>query len=63
MLVGASYKKCIGEVCGREVEDRLSGTLALHFAALQHGVSILRVHDIAPHQDIIKIHQALAQVP
>ncbi|GMB92580.1 Dihydropteroate synthase FolP [Helicobacter bizzozeronii] len=63
LLVGASYKKCIGEVCERGVEDRLSGTLALHFAALQHGASILRVHDIAPHQDIIRIHQALAQVP
>ncbi|TSA86919.1 dihydropteroate synthase [Helicobacter mehlei] len=63
LLIGASRKKCIGEVCGREVEDRLAGTLALHLVALQHGASILRVHDIAPHQDMIKIHQALAQVP
>ncbi|WP_104732349.1 dihydropteroate synthase [Helicobacter salomonis] len=62
LLVGASRKKCIGEICDREVQDRLSGTLALHLIALQRGASILRVHDIAPHQDLLKIYETLCRV-
>lgn len=63
LLVGASRKRSVGELCGHGVDGRLAGTLALHLSALQHGASILRVHDIVPHQDLIKIYQALAQVP
>ncbi|MFC3847956.1 dihydropteroate synthase [Helicobacter baculiformis] len=59
LLVGASRKKCVGEVCNREVEERLAGTLALHLIALQNGASLLRVHDIAPHIDMLKITHAL----
>ncbi|WP_104708652.1 dihydropteroate synthase [Helicobacter felis] len=62
LLVGASRKKCVGEICAREVQDRLSGTLALHLVALQRGASILRVHDIASHQDLLKIYKALCEV-
>ncbi|WP_104749589.1 dihydropteroate synthase [Helicobacter cynogastricus] len=62
LLIGASRKKCIGEICNQEVQDRLSGTLALHLIALQRGASVLRVHDIAPHQDLLKIYKALCEV-
>ncbi|BDQ28457.1 dihydropteroate synthase [Helicobacter ailurogastricus] len=63
LLVGCSRKKSVGEVCAREVKDRLAGTLALHLKALENGASILRVHDIAEHLDILAIHNALLQIP
>ncbi|WP_120945093.1 dihydropteroate synthase [Helicobacter labacensis] len=59
LLVGASRKKCVGEICAREVEQRLAGSLALHLVALQHGASLLRVHDTQAHLDMLKIYQAL----
>ncbi|BCZ19254.1 Dihydropteroate synthase FolP [Helicobacter sp. NHP19-012] len=63
LLVGCSRKKSVGEVCAREVEDRLAGTLALHLKALENGASILRVHDIPAHLDILAIHNAFLQIP
>ncbi|WP_281739540.1 dihydropteroate synthase [Helicobacter suis] len=60
LLVGCSRKGSIGEVCKQEVQDRLAGTLALHGLALAHGASILRVHDIPAHADLIAIHNALS---
>ncbi|BDQ26466.1 Alternative dihydrofolate reductase 2 / Dihydropteroate synthase [Helicobacter heilmannii] len=63
LLVGCSRKKSVGEVCAREVQDRLAGTLALHLKALENGASILRVHDIPEHLDILAIHNAFLQIP
>lgn len=60
ILVGASRKSTIGEILDKKTaDDRLYGTLALHQIALQNGAEILRVHDVAPHQDMIKIFKAM----
>ncbi|WP_304648199.1 dihydropteroate synthase, partial [uncultured Helicobacter sp.] len=59
LLVGASRKNTIGEITGKEAEERLSGTLALHLYALQNGASILRTHDEDAHIDMLKIHKAM----
>ncbi|AFI06534.1 dihydropteroate synthase [Helicobacter cetorum] len=61
LLVGASRKNTIGLITGREVEKRLSGTLALHLMALQNGASILRVHDVDEHIDLIKVFHSLEE--
>ncbi|WP_104713370.1 dihydropteroate synthase [Helicobacter cetorum] len=61
LLVGASRKNTIGLITGREVEKRLSGTLALHLMALQNGASILRVHDVDEHIDLIKVFKSLEE--
>ncbi|MCE3040438.1 dihydropteroate synthase [Helicobacter anatolicus] len=58
LLVGASRKSTIQKILNKEAEDTLSGTLALHFLALQNGANILRVHDVIEHRDIIKIFKA-----
>lgn len=60
LLVGASRKSSIGEIVGKEAQDRLSGTLALHLLALQNGASILRVHDEKEHLDMLNILKAFA---
>ncbi|GAA7623475.1 dihydropteroate synthase [Helicobacter pylori] len=61
LLVGASRKNTIGLITGREVQNRLAGTLSLHLMALQNGASILRVHDIDEHIDLIKVFKSLEE--
>lgn len=50
VMVGASRKKFIGNVCGGDnplpVSDRLEGSLAAACLAVINGVNIVRVHDV-----------------
>ena len=56
ILIGASRKSFIGRATGREApKDRLPGTLAFHQLAVLNGADILRVHDIAPHRDMLNV--------
>lgn len=59
VLVGLSRKSFIGHVTGRAVDDRLAGTLTAHLMALQRGARVLRVHDVAEHTDMLRLHQAI----
>ncbi len=60
VLVGASRKSLIGTLLGdRPVDDRLIGTVALHYHALMKGAQILRVHDVKEASDSIRIFNAL----
>ncbi len=59
LLVGLSRKRMLGEITGREVADRLPGSLALALIALQQRARILRVHDVAATLDVVKIWQAI----
>jgi dihydropteroate synthase len=47
IVVGTSRKRFIGELTGREVDDRLGGTIAGNVLALRAGADVLRVHDVA----------------
>lgn len=61
LLVGASRKSMIGHLLdGRPSEERLAGTIALHYHALMMGAKILRVHDVREAVDSIKIFQNLS---
>ncbi|WP_342341454.1 dihydropteroate synthase [Marinagarivorans algicola] len=57
VLFGASRKSMVGRLLGREVHERLSGSLALALVALQQGAKILRVHDVAATVDVVKVYQ------
>ncbi len=50
IIIGASRKTFIGNVCGGEkplkVEDRLEGSLAAAIVAVLNGADIIRVHDV-----------------
>lgn len=59
ILLGASRKSTIGALTGAGPADRLPGTLALHTAALLHGASILRVHDVKEHRQALACAAAL----
>jgi dihydropteroate synthase len=51
VVFGASRKNFIGRITGREVDDRLGGTIAANVLALRAGADVLRVHDVAEARD------------
>lgn len=59
MLVGVSRKSMIGGVLGKDVTERLYGSLGLAALAITKGARILRVHDVAATVDIVKIITAV----
>ncbi len=61
VLLGASRKSFLGEVLGKEAEERLYGSLAVASSAVGKGVSILRVHDVRETVDVVKTVEALDQ--
>ncbi|MEE4245882.1 MAG: dihydropteroate synthase [Kangiellaceae bacterium] len=59
VLVGLSRKSMLGQITGKEVDDRLAGSIAVALiSALKHA-QILRVHDVAETVDAIKIAAAV----
>ncbi len=46
ILIGTSRKSFIGKLTGREVGDRLGGSIATNVLALRAGAEMLRVHDV-----------------
>ena len=59
LLVGVSRKSMIGQVLGREVDQRLAGGLALAALAVARGARILRVHDVAETVDVVRMIAAV----
>ncbi len=59
LLVGVSRKSMIGRALGREVGDRLHGSLALAALAVAKGAHILRVHDVAETVDVVRMIAAV----
>lgn len=60
ILVGVSRKSFIGTVSGEtDPERRLPGSIAAALFAVQHGASILRVHDVAETAQALQIWQRL----
>ncbi|WP_265767567.1 dihydropteroate synthase [Fodinibius salsisoli] len=61
ILVGASRKSMIGEILNdRTVDDRLIGTIAVHYHALINGANIIRVHDVKEARDSLAVFNALS---
>ena len=55
LLVGVSRKSMIYKLLGCTPEDSLNGTTVLHTLSLCHGADILRVHDVRPAVEAVKI--------
>ncbi|WP_250632906.1 dihydropteroate synthase [Rhodoflexus caldus] len=55
LLVGISRKSMIWKKLGTLPEQALNGTTALHTIALLQGAQILRVHDVKPAAEIIRL--------
>lgn len=61
VLAGLSRKSMIGVVLNKNIEQRITGSAAGALIAAMNGAKILRVHDVAPTADVLKIWQATLQ--
>ena len=59
IVAGVSRKGFIGSILDRPVEGRLMGTAAAVAVAIMKGARLVRVHDVAPLVDVIKIVEAI----
>lgn len=57
ILAGLSRKSMVWKLLGTSPEQALNGSSVLHFIALQQGSRLLRVHDVEPAMEVIKIWQ------
>ncbi len=59
ILLGASRKKLIGQICNVEkATERVPGSLAAALSSIAQGVQIVRVHDVAETKQAISVWQA-----
>lgn len=63
VLVGTSRKSLIGEITGKNANNRLFGTLATVAAAYLRGARIFRVHDVEASKDMLKVLSAIENDP
>jgi len=59
LLIGTSRKSMFGQLLGRDVSDRLAGSLASVAYAAMHGAAIVRVHDVKESMDTVKVIAAI----
>jgi dihydropteroate synthase len=62
LLIGASRKSMIDKIVSSSIEQRLSGTLAIHLEAIRNGASIIRCHDVKEHFQAIKVFEAIDNI-
>ena len=58
LVIGTSRKSFLGKITGRDVAERLAGTIATNVLALERGATIFRVHDVAEVGDALKVAAA-----
>lgn len=59
VLVGLSRKSMVYKPLGISPEEALASTQVLHFAALEKGADILRVHDVAEAVRTVKLYSTI----
>jgi len=59
VVIGPSRKSFIGRLLDAEVQERLAGTLACVARAQQAGVHMVRVHDVKPAAQLVRMLDAI----
>jgi dihydropteroate synthase len=59
VLVGMSRKSMLGQLTGREIEQREFASVAAHLLAVARGARVLRVHQVAAMRDALAIWNAV----
>lgn len=59
LLVGMSRKRMIGALTGREVGERIAGSIAAAALAVRAGARIVRTHDVAETVDAVRVAEAV----
>ncbi|MCY2986314.1 MAG: dihydropteroate synthase [Planctomycetota bacterium] len=62
VLVGPSRKGFIGRVLGSQVGDRKAGTIGVCLALAAQGVQVLRVHDVEPVRQALRMFEAIGGI-
>ncbi|PCI42250.1 MAG: dihydropteroate synthase [Moraxellaceae bacterium] len=62
ILIGLSRKSMVGELLGKPVDERLFGSVAAALIAVERGADIVRVHDVGPTVDALKVCQAVREL-
>jgi dihydropteroate synthase len=64
VVIGTSRKSFLGTIAGgRDVDDRLAGTIATNVIAYERGASVFRVHDVAAVGDALRVAAATVPAP
>ncbi len=58
VVIGTSRKSFLGRLTGRDVSERVAATIATNVLALERGVTVFRVHDVAPVHDALRVAAA-----
>ena len=59
VVIGSSRKRFLGEITGREMGERLGGTIASNVLALAAGADVFRVHDVAEAREALDAAEAI----
>jgi dihydropteroate synthase len=58
LVVGTSRKSFLGRLTGRDVTERVAGTVATNVLAFERGARVFRVHDVAASADALAVAAA-----
>jgi dihydropteroate synthase len=59
IAVGLSRKSMLAKLTGRDVDERLAGSVALATIAVLHGARIVRAHDVSATVDAVRVAAAV----
>ncbi|MDD2457628.1 MAG: dihydropteroate synthase [Eubacteriales bacterium] len=59
VLVGPSRKRFIGDILGKPVSERLNGTIAASVVSIARGADFVRVHDVGPVAEAVRVSDAI----
>ena len=60
ILVGISRKSMLGQITGRDIQDRLAASVAAAVLAVQNGADLVRAHDVKETVDGLKVWLSLS---
>jgi dihydropteroate synthase len=60
-MIGTSRKSTIGKLTGRDPGDRVYGTVATTALAINAGIDVVRVHDVAAARDAVTVADAIVR--
>jgi dihydropteroate synthase len=55
VMIGTSRKSFIGQITGKDVNERTAGTIATQILALQNGAAVIRTHEVSAMADVLKV--------
>jgi dihydropteroate synthase len=61
ILVGLSRKSTLGEISGRNVDERMPASIAAAVVAVMNGATIIRAHDVRETVDALKVVSAVLE--